>query len=75
MLPESIWDKSIIIDTITERFGMSIEDIELELKRRRSLLEWLVKEDIRRYDAVGRMIREYYADPERLYQKVHRELE
>jgi hypothetical protein len=34
----------------------------------------MVKAGIRRYDAVGRAVREYYADPDRTYQRARLEL-
>jgi len=33
------------------------------------VLEWMVKNKIRRYTDVAGLIREYYADPTRVYRK------
>ncbi len=66
--------KSIVQDVLMERLGMAEEDFKIELERRKTLLEWMVKEGIRRYDTVGDAIREYYAEPDRTYQRVHMEL-
>ena len=66
--------RSLILDRIKERFGLTEDEIKTELDRRRTVLEWMVKAKIRRYDAVGCMVREYYADPDRTYQRARLEL-
>jgi len=66
--------RSLIAEKIRERFGLSEDEVERELERRRTVLEWMVKAGIRRYDAVGRAVREYYADPDRTYQRARLEL-
>jgi len=45
------------------------EDIRRELHRRKIILEWMVRKGIRRYIDVANVIREYYANPNRVFQK------
>jgi flagellar protein FlaI len=66
--------RSLTIDKIIQRIGMSEEEMQFELERRKTVLEWMVKMGIRRYDNVGNVIREYYAEPERTFRKAQMEL-
>jgi flagellar protein FlaI len=61
--------RSIILERIMERYGLSEEFVKRELERRKLVLDWMVKNKIRRFDKVGAVIREYYADPERVVEK------
>ncbi len=61
--------KSISFDRITELHGISEDQIKDEWHKRKIVLEWMLKNDIRRYDKVGSIIREYYTDPEKLVKR------
>jgi flagellar protein FlaI len=61
--------RSISFERITELHGTSEDQIKDEWNRRKIILEWMLKNDIRRYDKVGSVIREYYTDPEKLVKK------
>ncbi|MGD8565467.1 MAG: type II/IV secretion system ATPase subunit [Candidatus Bathyarchaeota archaeon] len=52
-----------------EKSGASLEEIEQELKRRKIILEWMVRKGIRHYRQVANTIREYYVDPKRVYRR------
>ena len=52
-----------------EKLNLTEKAIEQELRRRKIVLEWMVKNNIRHYTEVSKVIREYYADPERVYRK------
>jgi flagellar protein FlaI len=52
-----------------KKMGLTEEDIKRELKARKTVLEWMVKQGIRQHGEVAKVIREYYADPNRVYQK------
>jgi len=60
-------------DTILERHMKKLdidqEDIRRELHRRKIVLEWMVHKGIRRYTDVANVIREYYTNPNRVFQK------
>jgi flagellar protein FlaI len=62
--------KSILLDKIMKDFGLSKKYIATELERRTGLLEWMLHNKIRRVDKVGKMISNYYADPEGVTDKV-----
>jgi flagellar protein FlaI len=63
--------KSILLDKIMKDFGLSKQYVSRELERRSGLLEWMLRNKIRRVDKVGRMISNYYADPEGVTEKVN----
>jgi len=55
--------KSEVIEKIKSRRGISQDVVETELTRRRTVIEWMVKNRIRQYRDVARVIRDYYNDP------------
>jgi flagellar protein FlaI len=61
--------KSILLQKHMNKVGISEEEIKRELNRRQTVLEWMTREGIRRYTDVANIIREYYASPERVFQK------
>ncbi|MEM3640470.1 MAG: ATPase, T2SS/T4P/T4SS family, partial [Candidatus Bathyarchaeia archaeon] len=60
---------SSLIEKHAEKTGISEEEIKRELHRRKVVLEWMVRKGIRRYTEVANVIREYYANPNRVFQK------
>ncbi len=60
---------SIILEKHMKKLDITEEDIKRELYRRRIVLEWMVKAGIRRHTDVANVIREYYANPKRVFQK------
>ncbi|KAF6247815.1 type IV secretory pathway protein [Nitrosopumilus sp. b3] len=60
---------SVIFRKLKERDGDSDEKINYELTKRRLALEWMVKNDIRDHKEVTANVMEYYADPERFYER------
>jgi len=61
--------RSYVLDRIMESLGRSEEEIREELDRRRLVLEWMAKNNIRKYNEVATVIREYYANPDRVYRR------
>lgn len=59
--------------TIAEFSGQSGSDIEIELERRAAVLEWMNKRGIRNIFEVGRIIQEYYRNPEGVLKRVRSE--
>ena len=43
--------------------------VKRELNRRQTVLDWMTSKGIRRYTEVASVIREYYANPDRIFQK------
>ncbi len=61
--------RSYVLERIMRKLGVSPQDVQNELLMRRTVLEWMVKNKIRKYTDVANLIREYYADPTRVYHK------
>jgi len=61
--------RSYILEEKMKRMGLNEEEVREELHRRKTVLDWMVKKGIRRYTEVVSVIREYYADPARIYRK------
>jgi len=61
--------RSYVLERIMKKLNVSAPDIQNELLMRKTVLEWIVKDRIRRYSDVANVIREYYADPMRVYHK------
>lgn len=61
--------QSYILDRNMKKFGLEESEIRKEILRRKAVLDWMAKNNIRRYFDVANVIREYYADPTRVYRK------
>jgi flagellar protein FlaI len=61
--------RSHTLERLAERSGVTMETVREELSRRKVVLEYLAKKNIRRYKEVGGAIREYYADPVKTFEK------
>jgi flagellar protein FlaI len=61
--------RSSILEKHMKKMDFSEEEIKQEIQRRKTVLEWMVKEGIRRHIDVSNVIREYYANPNRVFQK------
>ena len=61
--------KSIVFEKIKERDAETDEHINYELTKRRVALEWMVKNNIREHKKVSGVIKEYYEDSERFYER------
>jgi len=53
-----------------KEFGLTKDYVSQELQRRKALLEWMYNNKINRFGEVGRVIRDYYADPEGMAEKI-----
>lgn len=60
---------SHILERIMKKRGLTENQVQKELLRRKMILEWMVRSRIRKYSDVAELIREYYADPTRVYRK------
>jgi flagellar protein FlaI len=61
--------RSFILERIINRKGVEKEEVQKELYQRKIVLEWMARNNIRRYTEVANVIREYYADPARMFRK------
>jgi flagellar protein FlaI len=60
---------SSLLEKHVKKLGANEEDVRRELFARKTVLEWMVEKGIRRHTEVANVIREYYANPNRVFQK------
>jgi flagellar protein FlaI len=60
---------STLLEKHMKKTGLTQEDVERELKYRKTVLEWMVQQGIRYHGDVANVIREYYANPTHVFQK------
>ncbi|MCK4424105.1 type II/IV secretion system ATPase subunit [Candidatus Bathyarchaeota archaeon] len=60
---------STLLERHMKKSGVTKEKVKRELRRRKVVLEWMVRKGIRRYIDVANVIREYYANPKRVYHR------
>ncbi len=60
--------RSILLEKIMERHGLSEQYVRNELERRRIVLDWLTSTGLK-FNEVGSVIRDYYIDPEKVVKK------
>jgi len=65
----SLSGHSVILEKHVKKLGISEEEVKRELNRRQAVLDWMTSKGIRRYTEVANVIREYYANPDRVFQK------
>lgn len=53
-----------LIERLQMHTGMSLQELEIDVKRRQKVLEWMVKNRINTVNGVGKVIAEYYKNPE-----------
>jgi len=61
--------KSLIFEKIQSRYGLSKEQIDDQLSKRKTVLEWMLKENIHEHAAVNKTVQEFYADPDSFYER------
>lgn len=61
--------RSYVLERIMRKLSITAQEVQSELQRRKIVLEWMIKNKIRKYTDVAGVIREYYADPMRVYHK------
>jgi flagellar protein FlaI len=61
--------RSHILERNMKKMGLQEDYVQEELRRRRTVLEWMAKNNIRRHSDVSNVIREYYIDPERVHKR------
>jgi hypothetical protein len=61
---------SFLLGNISERIGLTREQLLVEMKRRGDILRWMRKKNIRSYKEVATIIAEYYARPKDISEKI-----
>jgi flagellar protein FlaI len=67
---QSEFDKSVMLQGISDRVGSSKKELIEEMGRRKEVLHWMRERNIRSYKDVAAIIAEYYARPKQIYEKV-----
>jgi hypothetical protein len=63
--------KSIrIMDTLKTYTNMSDEELKGDLAEKKEILDWLVKKEVNTVEGVGKVISEYYDDPQGIIKMV-----
>jgi flagellar protein FlaI len=61
--------RSPLLDKIAAQWGYGPDEIDQELKMRKTILEYMVRKHIRSYEEVSKLVLDYFSDPERVYRK------
>lgn len=61
--------RSIVFEKLKERDGYSDDQINYEITKRKAALDWLASKNIREHKEVSKNIMEFYADPDRFYER------
>ncbi|MCK5474003.1 MAG: type II/IV secretion system ATPase subunit [Candidatus Aenigmarchaeota archaeon] len=64
-------EKSDFLGKITEKTGMTAEDIKDEINNRMIVLKWMHKNNITKYTEVDQILSSYSADKERFLEKIN----
>jgi archaeal flagellar protein FlaI len=59
-------NKSKILEEIAKMTGVTEVSVQAELLRRKKVLEWLFKKGVYDYNEVGRIVSEYYQNPDKV---------
>ncbi|MFB3888296.1 MAG: type II/IV secretion system ATPase subunit [Candidatus Bathyarchaeia archaeon] len=63
-------EHSVQLQHTADRLGISTEDLLVEMKKRKEVLQWMRVHDVRSYKDVAAIIAEYYARPKQFYEKM-----
>ena len=61
--------ESFLLDNISKQWGYSKREINDELKKRKTILDYMVRKNIRSYEDVSKLVLDYFSDPETVYKK------
>lgn len=67
-------DDNYLLEKISEQKHIPIERLMDEFERKQVILRWMTQTDIREYERVAEVIRNYYHNPEEVYQRAKLEL-
>ncbi|MBD3207554.1 hypothetical protein GF319_14580, partial [Candidatus Bathyarchaeota archaeon] len=60
-------DEKSIFNLISKRDQIPFKKLEDELDRRETIIRWMIKAEIKSYDEVAEMVRNYYLNPDEVY--------
>lgn len=70
---ESTGVPSQIKRTIADFAGLSGKDLEIELEKRGAVIEWMREKNIRNIFEVGKVVQDYYRDPDSVLKRIRAE--
>jgi flagellar protein FlaI len=65
-----ISQKSFVLKSVAKRMGITEDAIKNELIRRKTVIEWMLEQEIYDYREVAKIVSSYYSDPERVMDMV-----
>ena len=63
-------NNSALLSSISEKQGVTTQDLLNEINKRSTVLHWMREKNIRSYKDVAGIIAEYYARPKQFYEKI-----
>lgn len=61
--------RSVLFEKYGQRYGESTDQIMYELNKRKTTIEWLVKNNIHKHKDVANTLKEFYSNPEKFYEE------
>jgi flagellar protein FlaI len=61
--------RSPLLDRIAVQWGYTNEEIDQELEMRKTILEYMVRKNVRSYEEVSKLVLDYFSGPEQIYRK------
>jgi flagellar protein FlaI len=61
--------RSPLLEKIAATYGWAPAEVDEELLKRKTILEYMIRKHIRTYEDVSKLILDYFSDPERVYRK------
>lgn len=61
--------RSPLMEKIAVEWGYSSDEIDQELEKRKTILEYMVRKHLRSYEEVSKLVLDYFSDPETVYRK------
>ncbi len=61
--------RSPLLDRISAQWGYTTDEIDQELEMRKTILEYMVRKNIRSYEEVSKLVLDYFSNPEQIYRK------
>jgi flagellar protein FlaI len=71
----SFYGNSLALEKISKFKGITVDQAWEEIARRKSILEWMLKNGIKDYEKVSALINEYYKNPEKVLSRVDQKVE
>lgn len=62
--------RSYLIEKIAQTRGITLREARDNIKKKQMILEWMSRQNIRKFRDVTEIIRSYYADPEAVYNMI-----